>query len=278
VNYQAPAFYEAGQLMPTGIVAPYDMYLFRGPRPDPSIEENLLYVNNGRVNYKGASAGVTFRHAGLALRGSYTFSDGWDDSAAITIRQGPADLTVGTPGEWSRSLLATRHRFVVSGVYALPSRWPILARDWQVGAIVNLESGHPFQVTSGTDFNNDTVLTDRPMGVPRNSLWTDAIYNVDLRIARWIPIAGRFRVEALFEAFNLFNTPHYDQYVDSLYVFDRGLNRYVPRADFTGFAATANLNVRDYARSPDEIGLDPKIRRNGVGAPFQGQVALRFHF
>jgi hypothetical protein len=278
VNHQAPTFYEAGSLMPTGIIAPYDMYLFLGPRPDPGIEENLLYVNNGRVSYKGASAGITFRRGGLLARASYTLTDAWDDSAAITIRQGPADLTVGTAGEWSRSLLSTRHRLIVSSVYELPKRWPLLARNWQIAGVVNVESGHPYQVTSGTDFNNDTVLTDRPTGVPRNSLWTDRIYNVDLRISRWIPLSGRVRLEALFEAFNLFNTPHYDQYVDSLYVFDRAQGRYVPRADFAAFANSPNLSARDYERSPEEIGLDPKIRRNGVGAPFQGQVALRLHF
>jgi hypothetical protein len=54
--------------------------------------------------------------------------------------------------------------------------------------------------------------------------------------------------------------------------------QYMPRPDFAKFQASPNLNVLDTKRDPDEIGLDPKTRRNGVGNPFQGQLGLRFRF
>ena len=57
----------------------------------------------------------------------------------------------------------------------------------------------------------------------------------------------------------------------------------MPYADFAPYHNDpAKLNTgfrqgRDKI-SPDEVGLDPKIRRTGVGDPRQGQFGLRFHF
>jgi hypothetical protein len=277
-NAAAAVFYEAGSPLPTagGLITPYDLNVFQGSRPKPEFGLLQTYVNTGRISYKGGSVGLTVRKGGLNSRVSYTYSDTWDDSAAITIRQGPSDLTIGEAGEWSPSVQATRHRLAISAVYVMSSRMPVYARNWQVATIVNLESGHPFQVFSGFDFNNDAVNTDRPLGVPRNALWTDPIYNVDARIARTIPIRGNFRVEVLFDMFNLFNTPHYDNYNANLYVRSGG--RYVPAADFAAFAGTAALNQRDLDRTPEDIGLNAAARRTRVGAPFQGQLAIRVHF
>jgi hypothetical protein len=277
-NPAAPVFYTAGSALPTagGLIAPYDLNVFQGPRPNPGFGLLQTYVNTGRISYKGASVGLTVRKGGLNSRVSYTFSDTWDDSAAITIRQGPSDLTVGEAGEWSPSVQATRHRLAISTVYVMPGHLPVYARDWQFATIINLESGHPFQVYSGFDFNNDAVNTDRPLGVPRNALWTDPIYNVDARIGRTVPIKGNFRVEVLFDMFNLFNTPHYDNYNANLYVRVGG--RYVPAVDFAAFAGSPALNQRDLERTPQDIGLNTAARRTRVGAPFQGQLAIRLHF
>jgi hypothetical protein len=152
----------------------------------------------------------------------------------------------------------------------------VFARDWQASTIFEYEGGHPYQILSGFDTNNDTLAADRPLGVPRNSLITDPYKNVDLRLSRTIPVRGDVRVEVLFEMFNLFNWANYTQYVDSLYVLQGG--QYVARPDFATFQASPNLNTLDVHRDPGEIGLDPKTRRNGVGNPFQGQFGLRFRF
>jgi hypothetical protein len=64
--------------------------------------------------------------------------------------------------------------------------------------------------------------------------------------------------------------------VDSLYVLQGG--QYVPRPDFAAFQASPNLNVLNTNRDADEIGLDPKTRRNGVGDPMRGQLGFRVRF
>jgi hypothetical protein len=157
-----------------------------------------------------------------------------------------------------------------------PQTWGIFGRDWQVATIFEYEGGHPYQVLSGFDTNNDTIAADRPLGVPRNSLITDPYRNVDFRFSRTLPIRGDVKVEVLFELFNAFNWANYTTYVDSLYVLQGG--QYVPRPDFAAFQANPNLNMLDTHRDADEIGLDAKQRRNGVGDPMRGQLGFRFRF
>lgn len=276
VNPQGAIFYPAGSRLPSGVVTPFDVDYRGGPRPDPTRENLIKYVMNGRMSYKGLSASVTARWPGLHLRAMYSYNDTRDDATAITSRNTPSETDYPN-GEWSKSVLSTTHSFRLSAVYETPKRWPVFARDWQVSAIVNAEGGHPFQVQAGFDFNNDTVTTDRPVGVPRNALWTDGYNNVDMRVARFIPLGGHFKAEVIFEMFNLLNTKHYSGYVDTLYV-SAGGGRYNPRPDFAGFAGSPELNQRDFDRVPGDIGLSAAQRRNAIAEPFQGQLAIRLRF
>ena len=279
INPEGAIFYPAGSVLPSGVVTPYDVRFRGGPRPDPdpTLANHIQYVQAGRVRYKGLSTSLTARWPTLQLRAAYSYNDTWDDSTAVTSRQTPADTDCGDC-EFSKSVMSTTHNFRASAVYQTPQSWPLYARDWQLATMLDFESGHPFQVTAGFDFNNDTVSTDRPFGVPRNSLWTDGYNNIDLRVARFIPLGGRTRLEVMFEMFNLLNTAHYSSYIDTLYVLNRTLNRYVPRPDFAAFAANSDLNVTDFKRTPEDIGLDRRQRRAAVAEPFQGQFSVRFHF
>jgi hypothetical protein len=48
--------------------------------------------------------------------------------------------------------------------------------------------------------------TNRPLFVPRNSLYLPARKNVDMRYTRWIPIHRSTRGEIIVELKNVFNT------------------------------------------------------------------------
>ncbi len=276
VNPQAAVFYPAGSRLPSNVTTPFDVDYRGGTRPDTTRENLIQYEMNGRMSYKGLSASLTGRFSGLNVRLMYSYNDTWDDATAITSRNTPSETDYPN-GEWSKSVLSTTHSFRGSAVYETPKTWGAFARDWQLSTIVNIEGGHPFQVQAGFDFNNDTVTTDRPIGVPRNALWTDGYKNVDMRVARFIPLGGRMKAEVIFEIFNLLNAKHYSNYIDTLYV-SAGGGRYNPRPDFAGFAASADLNQRDFDRVPGDIGLSAAQRRNGVADPFQGQLAIRLRF
>jgi hypothetical protein len=273
-NPQGGVAYSQGALLPSGRITPFDVIYRQGPRPDSSFSEVWTYGNYGTMKFKGATGSISSRWTNLQLRASVTWNDSWDDSVAISFRQGPSNPDC-VPCEWSRSVTNST-RFVGSVVYMTPQTRGVFGRDWQVATIFEYEGGHPYQVLSGFDTNNDTIAADRPLGVPRNSLITDPYKNVDFRFSRTLPVRGDVKVEVLFELFNAFNWANYSTYVDSLYVLQGG--QYVPRPDFVAFQASPNLNVLDTKRDPGEIGLDPKQRRNGVGDPMRGQLGFRFRF
>ena len=69
----------------------------------------------------------------------------------------------------------------------------------------SLPSGVPINIRATGEINNDGIASDRPAGVPRNSIRLPARYNVDLRLSRQVPI-GRTKAEIIAEVKNVFNT------------------------------------------------------------------------
>jgi hypothetical protein len=274
VNTRAPIFFPGGSLLPTNVIVPFDVQFRGGDRPDPRFSEHWQYGNWGKVSHKGVSTSISGRWSNFQTRFSYTWNDSWDDSVAISFMQGPSNPDC-VPCEWSRAVINTQ-RVVGSAVYQTPQSWNVFLRDWQVSGIFEYESGHPYQMLAGFDFNNDTIPADRPQGVPRNSLITDAFRTLDMRFSRTIAVRGDYRVEVMFEMFNMLNWVRWTSYVDSLYVLQGG--RYVPRPDSVAFQNSSDLNSPDTHRSPDEIGLSTVQRRSGVGDPMQGQLGFRFRF
>src|SRR5438309_444769 len=79
----------------------------------------------------------------------------------IFCKQLPAD-NYDLRGEFGRADYDRRHRLNSAGIVKLP-------HGWKLGTILTLSSGAPFNITTGTDDNHDTVANDRPPGVPRNA-------------------------------------------------------------------------------------------------------------
>ncbi len=70
-----------------------------------------------------------------------------------------------------------RHRFNLAGVLALP-------RGYQLGSLLSVASGAPFDITTGFDNNGDTVANDRPPGVSRNTGRGPGSVQLDLRFTK----------------------------------------------------------------------------------------------
>ena len=93
---------------------------------------------------------------GLQVISSYTYSKSIDENSLNsqgTILQNSLDLALNR----GLSDFDARHRFVVSGFYELPLRRNRLASGWEVGTIVQAQSGNPLNVT--TSINNFTGTT-----------------------------------------------------------------------------------------------------------------------
>ena len=80
-----------------------------------------------------------------------------------------------------------------------------LLNNNQLGILVQTNSGLPFNIKSNLDLNVDSFLNDRPLGIDRNTGRLGTVFNLDLRYSRFIPLPSSQRIEAFFEAKNLFN-------------------------------------------------------------------------
>lgn len=72
-------------------------------------------------------------------------------------------------------------------------------------ASISGATGVAFNLVAGSDLNFDTNNNDRPIGANRNTGRQSSTGSVDHRLSRAFRIPGRQPVEALVEAFNLFN-------------------------------------------------------------------------
>ncbi len=114
--------------------------------------------------------------------------------------------------EKARASTDVRHNFSVAFNWSPPGTGA-LVRDWALSGIAIVRSGRPYTISWGDDRNGTTQNDARPDG--RNTAETDSYSTVDLALSRRLQI-GATTLEARAEAFNLFNTTNYDEYVGAL--------------------------------------------------------------
>jgi outer membrane receptor protein involved in Fe transport len=87
----------------------------------------------------------------------------------------------------------------------------------ELATVVTAASAFPYNELAGRDVTKDGVPTnDRPAGVSYNSLRGDNYFSASLRVSKTIRLGGRSRLQLLAEAFNLFNTTNYNNYVGTV--------------------------------------------------------------
>ena len=133
----------------------------------------------------------------------------------------PADPT-GLPlnfdpaSERGPSINDQRHRVVFSGLYQFG--W-----GFSASAIATYGSGRPFNALAGVDLNGSADQTTTPpdrarsnpadpnSSVGRNSETMKGQFTVDLRLSKRFGLGGRAGLEAIAEAFNLFDRVNYSE-------------------------------------------------------------------
>src|SRR5437868_9275853 len=101
------------------------------------------------------------------------------------------------------TLRDARHRFVLSGIVRLPL-------GIETSNIVALQSGRPYNITTGTDDNGDGHFKDRPPGVGRNAGRAAPTYVWDTRLSRPFKIGERVEISPTVDVFNVVNHPNFD--------------------------------------------------------------------
>jgi outer membrane receptor protein involved in Fe transport len=176
----------------------------------------LLYFtdNSGNSAYNGLTLQVVERSKYFSLNANYTFSHTLDDGTFTTFVSTPQDL-YNRSLERANSNQDVRHRFVTNFTATAPQ--DTFLRNFAFSSIITAQSGRPFTMFVGFDANGDTnPVTDRVGDLGRNTYYGDHLYAWDLRVSRYFPIRERYRLDLMFDAFNVLNRPNVDE-VTSVY-------------------------------------------------------------
>jgi hypothetical protein len=175
-------------------------------RPNALYTNINTYTNDGHSEYKALvlSLNGTIKGGNL-VTASVTFADKKnlsDDFSPVYTAGYPND-PANPEGEWGRSRSNERYHVVLSGVFNVG--WGMV-----VAPIVEYGSGQPWTKRLGYDYNGDGFNSDRAPGVGRNGEDGPPFRQVNLRLAKNIPIGGAGKLEIIVEGFNIFNTVNYD--------------------------------------------------------------------
>jgi len=128
------------------------------PVPFNSVDAQL---SDGNSVYNGLTVNVQKRFGhGFELLSSYTYSHTIDDSTDLQSPLEPQDSRFPFY-ERSNSDFDQRHRWVTSGVFQAPgahsgeSAWKRVIADFTVAPIIEVSSGRPYTVITGTDYRLD---------------------------------------------------------------------------------------------------------------------------
>jgi hypothetical protein len=181
-----------------------------GVRPDPLL---------GNSNQHESSASSRAHGIALTWRGRWKlgeFSAQYRYLRSFNDTQGLGALPMNNfdlRPEWGRAEFDRHHQWRFFSTAELPKKF-------RFGIVASLSSAAPFDITTGSDDNHDTVVNDRPPGVRRNSGQGAGIARVDLRLGReWNlePVVGwKGTLEMGVEAFNVLNHTNLEDFVGNL--------------------------------------------------------------
>lgn len=218
-------------------------------RPNPSFGALTQLRSVGANFYNGLLVEVKRRFAdGFQFGIAYTFAKAENTSGTGNGSGGGSEDPFGGSSsfnqfddEANRSPSPTdqRHRFVFNGIVRLPMVQnangfvKALLNGYQLSGIYTAESGRPYSANISiptisfsqngqifTPFGGGTLglggLSLAP-DVPRNSIYGEANYRIDLRLSRRFNITERVSMELIGEGFNVLNRGNFNGFNTTLY-------------------------------------------------------------
>lgn len=233
-----------------------------GTTPDPNFGNIDQFESSGRSrsNSLTVSLQTTLRNR-LNLLGQYIFSKSLDDTSGYASL--PANNYDVRP-EYGRADYDRRHRFNLISTYRI-------RHGFRAGTVVNLNSGIPYNITTGLLNNGDLAPTARPPGVGRNTGNGPGYASVDLRFAKRFVIR---RGEGSSNAVPAARVPPLAR------IGDAGAESSEGRVSQLEFAVDA-FNVLNHTNFKNYVGTltSPFFgRANAANPPRQLQVSARYHF
>jgi len=215
--------------------------------------DGFSIYNAGTVSLRKAMS----HHFNMLM--NYTYSKSIDIATTVNLPNTPEnylnprlDRAVGDND--------VRHRFTLAFLTETPKEWPLLARDFKLSFLTNLQSPRRFSINTGFDTNGDSFPFSDRVGVsPRNSYQGDHFYNTDARLQRDISITEGVRATASVEVFNLFDRNNVED-VDHVYGAPDFLGP-IPRKYKDGVTSPANptFGSPKFVSPPRQIQLSLRV-------------------
>lgn len=230
-----------------------------------------LFESTAKSLYHGLSFEFNRRFANhWQFNTSYTLSKAKDSKPDQTsVVPGTDDAKVAEnnfdlTGEYGRSDLDVRHRFVFSPVFETGTFKRsenkvvrALLSDYVLTGILQAQSGIAYSALVSSDLNADgNTSTDRAPGTVRNQFSTPSAFILDLRIGRIIRFGERCRLSIFAEGFNILNRANVIAVNNTQYAFStvagvpritKTTNFQTPRQFFSG-SPSFSLNNSSYNR------------------------------
>jgi hypothetical protein len=169
-SFAGPGAVNYAQLVGLAQLAKYPQG-FGVPVPFNSVDAQL---SSGNSVYHGLTINVTKRFShGMELLSSYTYSHSIDDSTDLQSPLEPQDSRFPNL-ERSNSDNDQRHRWVTSAVFQSPSAtqgdsgWKHFIGDFTLAPIIEVSSGRPYTLITGTDFRLDLGASGGRPSVGKN--------------------------------------------------------------------------------------------------------------
>jgi hypothetical protein len=184
-------------------------------RVDPRFNVINSSQSIGESTYRNMTLQFTRRqYRGVGFDLAYTLGKSEDNAPITSTLSVQGDAGRVDPTSLDRdigpNILDQRHTFTGS-IVATPQferdgTWGAILNDNVFGLAIQLASGIPVNLRASAELNNDGTGSDRPVGVPRNSLNLPSRKNLDFRYSRRFRIQGDMAAEIIAEVKNLFNT------------------------------------------------------------------------
>lgn len=240
---------------------------FPAARPFANFDRIIEFQSTAESTYNGVTFEVRKRY-GKSLQASFAYTLGKvedtkpDATAVVPGNAGDDAKYASNPADFEADRATgdndVRHRAVVSGLWDIGafadsgSAVKAVLGGWSVSWIASAQSGLPYNERVTNDLNNDGNRFNDIVPGSRNAHRLPAIFNVDLRLSKRIPMGSKAKLELIAEAFNLLNSTNVTSQRDTLYNFTGtalvpqvGLAN--PRLDFGADVGT-QINFEDTQR------------------------------
>jgi hypothetical protein len=245
-------------------------------RPIPQLGSINVFESAATSIYHGVTLSVKRPMSrGLFFRVAYTWGQAVDDGqdALVVGRPALVQNSYSTKAERAWSTVDQRQRWVAAWTWEpfslrKPRSFESMFHNWKFSGLLTYGSGRPVNARVAGDATRDgNTSNDRLPGYARNAFLGPDYMTTDVRVSRSFHLSKRLKLEAMAEAFNLFNRS----------------NKRIDSSD-DGFATSAGSFVqqdtviasRHYPAQYRK--LDGFLRPKSSYAPRQIQFALRLYF